>query len=129
MALITAGVGVHRPGMGIDDVGGPVAGRTITVRGMVIVMACDAGLHLRSSLQTHRRHVALYAGDLWMVRMIEGHRPSSGFVLRDLDPDRHSTPSGQLVLPVTGGAITSTGPLMMTDLTAARRREGQRAGG
>jgi hypothetical protein len=102
-----------------------MASGTVTPGGVVVGVAGGAPLDLGWGRESNGCGMALYAGGAGMLRMFELHLPRTRLVAPDRHPHRHRAVRDQLLTGVTLGAVAAGGPLVMTDLAAAGRLEGE----
>ena len=102
-----------------------MTGGTVAIHGVVIIMTGEAGSGFRIGIEAHRRRVALHALDLAMLRVLKHNWSLPTLVLGHADHHGNRAGRGKLLIDMTRRAVAPGGALMMADLAAARRLEGQ----
>jgi hypothetical protein len=121
-------MGIHRWGVRLDDALSPVARRAVPSGGVVLLVTRGAGHHGLFGLQGHRRDVALGARHAGMRRVLEPDLPGARRLPRKLHRDGDRPQRLDLRGLMAGGTVRLGGTLVMTDLAAAGRLEGEIAG-
>jgi len=102
-----------------------MTGGTVAIDGVMIVVTRHTRLDLRLGLEAHGRRVALHASDLAMLRVLKHNWSLPTLVLGHANHQGDRAGWGKLLTGMTRCAVAPGGALMMADLAAARRLEGQ----
>lgn len=93
--------------------------------GVMVLVTGATRRHRRIGRQRHGCRVASHAAQRCVCRVGEGHRTVRGRTIPDGDVDGRGTARRELARGVTRRAVARRGRLVMTDLAAPWRSEGQ----
>jgi hypothetical protein len=125
MTLVAPGMGGSWGLVRRGNVGRLMAAGAITICRMMVVVAADTSCDSWLRLEAHRRGVTLHAPELRMFAMLEADRAPPGWMFSHCHLHRDLVGGLQLWPLMTCGAVASGRTLVMADLAATRRLEGQ----
>jgi hypothetical protein len=120
---------INGSSMGVNDLRSLVAigtgTRSVACSAMVLLVACETGPHLDLRLQADGFRMALHASDFRVGGVFEPDPASACRMVLYCHLHDHLLLTGQLRLLVAGAALRTSRALVVADLAAARRLEGQ----